>query len=94
MTRRVFVFAGALALLFTGVAGAQYPILDLMAEKVVQKYAQSTCEQLWAERGKAKSQQEQELFQLLRGDPQMRTTFINKIAAPVANKMFDCGMIP
>lgn len=94
MTRRVFVFAGALALLFTGVVGAQYPILDLMAEKVVQKYAQSTCEQLWAERGKAKSQQEQELIQLLRGDPQMRTTFINKIAAPVANKMFDCGMIP
>jgi hypothetical protein len=39
MTRRVLVFAGALALLFAGVAGAQYPMLDLMAEKVVQKYA-------------------------------------------------------
>jgi hypothetical protein len=24
----------------------------------------------------------------------MRTIFINKIAAPVANKMFECGMIP
>jgi hypothetical protein len=46
MIRRVFVFAGALAVLFASVAGAQFPILDMVAEKVVQKYAQSTCEQL------------------------------------------------
>ena len=94
MTGRVFVFAGALALLFAGVAGAQYPILDLMAEKVVQKYAQSTCEQLWEERGKPKPPDVQQVVQMLRGDAQMRTIFINKIAAPVANKMFECGMIP
>jgi hypothetical protein len=24
----------------------------------------------------------------------MRALFLNKIAAPVANKMFECGMIP
>jgi hypothetical protein len=24
----------------------------------------------------------------------MRTLFINKVAAPIANKMFECGMIP
>ena len=94
MTRRVLVFAVALALLFAGVAGAQYPILDLMADKVVQKYAQSTCEQLWEERGKPKPQDVQQVVQMLRGDAQMRTIFINKIAAPVANKMFECGMIP
>jgi hypothetical protein len=94
MIRRVFVFAGALAVLFASVAGAQFPILDMVAEKVVQKYAQSTCEQLWEQRSKPKSQQEQEMIQMLRGDAQMRTVFINKIAAPVANKMFECGMIP
>ena len=94
MNRRVFLIAGALALLFAGMAGAQYPILDLMAEKVVQKYAQSTCEELWAERGKPKSQDVQQVIQMLRNDAQMRTVFINKIAAPVANKMFECGMIP
>jgi hypothetical protein len=66
----------------------------MMAERVIQKYQQSTCEQLWEQRGKPKSQREQELIQLLRGDSQMRTTFINKIAAPVANKMFECGLIP
>ncbi len=94
MTTRVCLFALVLALLVAGVAGAQFPILDMMANNVIQKYQQATCEQLWEQRGKPKSQQEQDLIQLLRGDPQMRTIFIDKIAAPVANKMFECGMIP
>jgi hypothetical protein len=94
MTTRACLFAIVLALLVVSIAAAQFPILDMMAERVVQKYQQATCEQLWESRGKPKSQREQELIQLLRGDPQMRTTFINKIAAPVANKMFECGLIP
>jgi len=94
MIRRVVPLAVAFALLVGGIAAAQFPIMDMMADKVVQKYQSSTCEQLWEARGKPKSQQEQELIQLLRGDPQMRVAFINKIAAPVANKMFECGLIP
>ena len=31
---------------------------------------------------------------LLRNDPQMRTAFLNQVAAPIANKLFECGMIP
>jgi hypothetical protein len=31
---------------------------------------------------------------MLKSNPQMRAAFIDKIAAPIANKMFDCGMIP
>src|SRR5262245_29542485 len=88
------VFAVVVALLLVGIAWAQLPILDLIAEKVTQKYQQATCVQLWQAKGQPKSAQEQELVQLLRSDPQMRTAFINKIAAPVANKMFECGMIP
>ena len=87
-------FALVLTMLVGGVARAQLPILDLIAEKVVQKYQQSTCEQLWEQRGKPKSAQEQEVVQLLRNDAQMRTAFLNKVAAPVASKMFECGMIP
>ncbi len=94
MTKRVFLLAMVLALPFVGVAGAQFPILDMMAERVIQKYQQATCEQLWEQRGKPKSADEQQVIQLLRGDPQMRTTFISKIAAPVTNKMFECGLIP
>ena len=54
----------------------------------------ANCEQLWEARGKPKSAQEQEFVQLLRTNSGMRTEFINRIAAPVANKMFECGMIP
>ena len=94
MTTRVLLFAVLLALLGAGIAGAQFPILDMVANNVIQKYQQATCEQLWEQRGKPKSAQEQEVIQLLRGDAQRRTAFINKIAAPVANKMFECGLIP
>ena len=37
---------------------------------------------------------EQEALEMLKSDSQMRAAFINKIAAPIANKMFECGMIP
>jgi len=87
-------FALVLTMLVGGVASAQFQILDMIAEKVVQKYQSSTCEQLWEQRGKPKSAQEQEVVQLLRNDAQMRTAFLNKVAAPVASKMFECGMIP
>ncbi len=94
MSKRSYLFALALALLFVGVAGAQHPMLDMAANHVVQKYQQATCEQLWEQKGKPKSAREQEIIQFLRSDPQMRAEFINRIAAPVANKMFECGMIP
>jgi hypothetical protein len=27
-------------------------------------------------------------------DPRRRTAFINQVAAPIANKLFECGVIP
>jgi hypothetical protein len=94
MVKPFFLFALVPALLVVGVAGAQHPILDMAANKVVQKYQQSSCEQLWEQKLKPKTAQEQEMIQFLRNDAQMRTEFINRIAGPVANKMFECGMIP
>ena len=94
MNKRFVGLAIALTLLVVGVAGAQYPIIDMVAGKVIQKYQQSNCEQLWEAKGKPKSAQEQEMITMLRNDPQMRTAFIDKIAGPVANKMFECGMLP
>ena len=94
MTKYLGLVALMVTVLVAGVASAQFPILDMIAEKVVQKYQMSTCEQLWEQRGKPKSAQEQEVLQMLRNDAQMRAAFINKVAAPVASRMFDCGMIP
>jgi hypothetical protein len=73
---------------------AEYPVVNLVAAKVVERYQNSTCEQLWAARGSRRGSQEQQVLDLLNGDPQMRQAFFNQIAAPVMNKMFVCGMIP
>jgi hypothetical protein len=82
------------------VAGAsqQFPMADMVANKIIQKYQSSSCDQLWQERaqgrGQPKSPHEQQAVQMLQSNPQMRAEFINKVAAPIANKMFECGMIP
>jgi len=77
-------------------AQSQYPVLDKIAGKVIQNYQQSSCEQLWQKKSaKAPpSAEEQKIIGFLKSDPQMRTVFIDKVAAPIANKMFQCGMIP
>ena len=89
------VLASLPMLLFAGAASAQqHPLLDRVANKVVQKYQNSSCEQLRQERGQRKSQREEEAVNFLRSDQQMRAAFIDRVAAPIANKMFECGMIP
>ena len=78
--------------------GSQYPIADQVAQKVIQHYAQASCQELWKERMQPQSPQKEETVkkatEVMRNDPQMRKHFINTVAAPVANKMFECGMIP
>src|SRR5215813_1846261 len=73
----------------------QYPMADMLAQKIIDKYTNSTCVQLATQKSEKptgeKAQMEQRVIQLLKNDPQMRTYFINKIAAPIANKMFECG---
>ncbi len=74
----------------------QYPMMDKVADKIILKYQQSSCEQLWIKKSEKAppSAEEQKAVAFLKSDPQMRAAFINKIAAPIANKMFECGMIP
>ena len=93
MTKRIWLLVTA-ASLAAGVAYAQYPILNMVGDKVIQRYQSSSCEQLWQKKGEPKSPEEQRVIGLLKSDPQMRTAFINQVAAPIANKMFECGMIP
>ncbi len=96
-----FVLLGCMmlagALLCEAQAPSQYPIVDKIAAKVIQKYQASTCEQL-----QAKKQQppqppppmEVKAIEQLRKDPAMRKHFLDKIAAPIANKLFECNMVP
>ena len=76
----------------------QYPLADMLAQKIIDKYTNSTCVQLAEQKSEKptgeKAAMEQRVIAALKADPQMRQYFINKIAAPIANKMFECGMIP
>jgi len=93
--RKLFIL-GAVLLLFVSGAGAQqqYPVMEMVANRVIQRYQQSSCGQLWQQRERPHGPEEQNAIQALRGDPQMRRAFIGRVAAPIANKLFECGMIP
>jgi hypothetical protein len=41
-----------------------------------------------------KAEIEQRVLHILRTDPQIQTEFLNRVAAPIANKLFECGLIP
>jgi hypothetical protein len=93
--RRSYWLAVLPAVLCAGALYAQqYPVMNMMADRIIQKYQSSSCETLWQKKQQPKSDEEQNLIHLLQGDPDMRAAFINKIAAPIANKMFECAMIP
>jgi len=98
MGKRFGLFAVP-ALLYAGIANAQqYPIMDKLADKVVQKYQSSSCQDLMQKKSQPQTGKremvEEKAMEMLRKDPQMRTEFLNRVAGPIANKMFECGMIP
>jgi len=88
----------ALALAAASASAQQYPIMDKIAAKVIAKYQNATCEQLWQEKqagqGQPKSPEEQRAVKALQNDPQMAQAFFDKISGPIVTKMFQCGMIP
>jgi hypothetical protein len=90
--------AASLALCATSASAQQYPIMNKIADKVIAKYQNATCEQLWQEKqagqGQPKSPEEQKVIAALKNDPQMAQAFFDKISGPIVSKMFQCGMIP
>ena len=69
-------------------------LLDYASDQVVQKFLSSSFEQLKAQKFEPKTDKEELALEFLRNDSQARAAFLDKIAAPVLNKMFECGMIP
>ena len=99
--RRIALVTLTLGLVSFGGASAQdlsqYPIMDKVVKKILNKYQTSTCEQLAAEKANPGALQEAmaaRAVKILRENPDMRKVFIDAVAAPIANKMFECGMIP
>ena len=100
MIRRAVLLVCVSVLLHVGLASAQesFPIMEKVAQKVIEKYQTSSCQQLAQQKSQPptgqKAQVEQRAVQMLRNDPQMRTEFLSRVAAPIANKLFECGLIP
>jgi len=94
MKKRIHLLVVVCALSATGIVVGQGRIMDMVANKVITKYQTASCEQLWQQKGQPKSPEEEKAVNFLRNDAQARTAFINMVAAPIANKMFECGMIP
>jgi hypothetical protein len=77
-------------------AQSQYPVMDSVANTIVQKYQNSTCEQLWEKKAAHAplTMEQVRIVTFLRDDANMRAAFMQIVAPPIVNKMFDCGLIP
>ena len=97
MSKFVLLFSPLALTTATGtLAQDQHPILDKVAAKVIEKYQTTPCAELMQKKANPQppSPEEVKAVHYLKSNPQVRTVFINKVAAPIANKMFACGMIP
>ena len=63
MSKRTWIVAAVAASFAAGIAYAQFPIMDKVADKVIQKYQTSTCEQLWQEKAQGQGQPKPEMEQ-------------------------------
>lgn len=94
---RFNILAAIVAVLFLGLAEARaqnYPIVEKVAQHVIQKYQSASCAELAGKRGQPPSPAEQRVVELMRNDPAMRAAFLDRVAAPIANKLFECHLIP
>ena len=95
--RSFITVAACLAIFVVAFAApVQSPVVDMVADKVIQKYQNASCQQLAQERAQPKNPtpEEANAVRVLHEDAQIRAQFINKVAAPVVNKLFECGLIP
>lgn len=79
-------------------------LLDMVSNFVIQKYQSTSCQDLakmkpQANRGSSTAGTPEAALQakaveMLRQNPEMRKKFINRVAGPIANKMFECNLIP
>ena len=69
-------------------------VLDMAADEVTRKFNTATCEQLKAKKDEPPTMVKKVALSMLHDDSAARTAFIDKVAAPVLNKMVECGMAP
>jgi len=107
--KKSYVFVAGLipiAMLLSGCGEtlSQEALLDAAANLVINKYENADCEEVAqmqpqsgenaeAQSGPEAAVQEQAM-EMLKNNPEMREKFINRVAGPIANKMFECNLVP
>ena len=94
MIKRTCLFVLLVIVVHWSVGRAQSAIVDVIANRVIQRYQQASCNQLSKLKAEPKSDEEQTFIQTLKNNSEIRQAFISKVAPPIANKMFECGLIP
>lgn len=102
----IFGLASTFALLY-GCASLSQPqpsqgmLMDVAANLVTQKFVNASCEDLAqmksSDPNQAKGPEaalQKKAIEMLRENPQMREEFINRVAPQIANRMFECELIP
>jgi hypothetical protein len=79
-------------------------LLDIAANLAIQKYQNASCQEVAQMQSQSpKSSQanagkeadlQAKAIEMLQKNPEMRQAFINRVAGPIANKMFECNLIP
>jgi len=81
-------------------------VVNAIAQKTIQKFNNSSCQDLAASMAKQhaaqssgqpptlKDQVTARFIQRLRQDPQLTQEFFDQISTPVLTKLFQCGLVP
>ncbi|OCR01184.1 hypothetical protein BCD67_17635 [Oscillatoriales cyanobacterium USR001] len=79
-------------------------LLNIVSNFVIQKYQSTSCQELAkmkppanrsaSNTGTPEAILQAKAIEMLQKNPEMRKKFINRVAGPIANKMFDCKLIP
>jgi hypothetical protein len=68
--------------------------VDFAADEVVKKFSSLSCEQLAAAKNEPPGMVKKVAIGLMHDDAKVREAFIDRVAAPVLNKMIECGLAP
>jgi hypothetical protein len=79
-------------------------LLDVAANLVINKYQSASCEEIAQMKPQSGNSSQasggqdvalqKKAIEMLRKNPEMRKKFIDRVAGSIANRMFECNLIP
>ena len=94
MSKTGWIIVVVLIVVAAGGWASRGKAVDFAADEVIAKFQGASCEQLKANRDEPPTMMKKVALSMLHYDEKVRVAFIDKIAAPVLNKMIECGMAP